>query len=476
MENLPITVILADDKLQFKKEQNELLKTILEYRFFNPWKSLTANKDLRSLQHDSNVELFITNKCNQDCSYCYLTKYPNLYPNGNDPKTILKNLDILYDYFITNRFFIPEIDMFSGEIWHTQLGFDIFDHTIDAIRRGLQFDHILIASNCSFVNDPKTLQRIQNYIDTFNNMGCPLKFSISVDGKYIDNMGRPRNSKEEYTDEFYDNLFAFAKHNTFYFHPMLAASNIKYWPENWEWWKKMHKYYCTDVNKMMMLEVRNNDWTDEAIQQYCDFLVKMADDFLHDVCHDNIEMLANMIGNVRTANMPALIDGYVPWAINQTDNFMGCSIDTHLTIRLGDLAICPCHRTAYDKYLYGKFVVEDDMIVDIEARNPQMAIKTLMGNLYYSNPKCDTCLYKSCCLKGCYGSQLETVKDPFFPIDCVCKLFEAKYSRILQYYKDKGIIDYYKSFSTQEFGADKVAHIIQLYENWEAQKNGLGTC
>jgi len=39
-------------------------------------------------------------------------------------------------------------------------------------------------------------------------------------------------------------------------------------------------------------------------------------------------------------------------------------------VRLGDLAICPCHRQAYDEYLYGHFVVENNRITGIKANNP----------------------------------------------------------------------------------------------------------
>ena len=59
--------ILANDKKQYEKEQDELLKTILELRFFNPWKLKTSYVDMRSLQHDSNLEIYITNTCNQQC-------------------------------------------------------------------------------------------------------------------------------------------------------------------------------------------------------------------------------------------------------------------------------------------------------------------------------------------------------------------------------------------------------------------------
>lgn len=476
MENQPIQILLAEDKIQYRKEQNELLKTVLEYRFFSPWRGITSVESDYSLQNDANLELYITNQCNQNCEYCYLQKYPSLYPKGNDPKTILNNLEILYQYIIGNNFFIPEIDMFSGEIWHTQFGLDILNLTLRYTQLGLNFGHILISSNCSFVNSPESWHQIQSYIDEFKKMGKPIIFSISVDGKVIDEAMRPRRNNEKYTDEYYDNLFAFAKYNSFYFHPMVSAHSVHLWKENFDWWKKMHNYYDLPLHQMMMLEVRNDEWTEQAIKDYCDFITYVADDFLYDICKGDIKKMANATANVRNINSPSLIDGYLPWAITNTDTFIGCTIATHLTVRLGDLAICPCHRTAYDKYLYGRFIVEDDTIVDIEACNPQMAIKVLMGNVMVANPKCDTCLYAPTCLGGCYGSQLEATGDPFFPIKSVCNLYKAKYSTIFNYYKEKGMIDYYKTFSAQELGSNRVREIVELYSKWEAQKDGLGKC
>jgi hypothetical protein len=83
-----------------------------------------------------------------------------------------------------------------------------------------------------------------------------------------------------------------------------------------------------------------------------------------------------------------------------------CSVADHLTIRLGDLAICPCHRTAYNKYLYGKFVVENDKIVDISAINTQMAIRILFANNKIASFGCDNCIFSEYCIKVCFGSQL----------------------------------------------------------------------
>ena len=48
---------------------------------------------------------------------------------------------------------------------------------------------------------------------------------------------------------------------------------------------------------------------------------------------------------------------------------ISCNLVHHLTVRLGDLAIIPCHRLSYDKLIYGKYKVSDNKIVGIEALN-----------------------------------------------------------------------------------------------------------
>lgn len=466
---------LGVDREQYRKEQDKLLKVVLDQRFFLPWKNIGEFKDERSLQHDANLELYITNRCNQKCEYCYLYHNDEIYPKEcNNDEVILHNLELLYRYCIANGYHIPEIDMFSGEIWHTDLGLRVLDTTLKYTTQGLSYDHILISSNCSFVQNPDTFSRIQYYIDEFNFQGHKLIFSISIDGKEIDSNGRERANGTQYTDDFYDTLFAFAKHNNFYFHPMVSAHNIDKWPENFKWWIKMCGYYGLDFFDIMLLEVRNDEWTDETIDKYCDFILTLADYFLQIKCHGDIKEMAHIFTVTRQSDKTPGVNGYYPWALNKTDSFVSCTAGTHLTVRLGDLAICPCHRTAYAKHLYGYFVVEDDMITGVRACNPQNAIKILMTNMKTAMAGCDCCLYKELCLKGCFGAQLEATGDMFFPCKTVCKFFKKKYDTLLQYYKDKGLFDYYKTYSVQESGADRVQKLLSIYYDWEASKQWLG--
>lgn len=106
--------------MTFEQENDELLTYILENRFFKVWRDKESE-----LWNASNLELFITSTCNLKCEYCYLNRFEDkLYPkDSRKPEDILNNLKILFDWFIKEKFYFRNIDLFSGEIWHTDFGF-----------------------------------------------------------------------------------------------------------------------------------------------------------------------------------------------------------------------------------------------------------------------------------------------------------------------------------------------------------------
>ncbi len=461
--------MLTEERTQFQKEQDDLLKTVLNLRFFNPWSY--DMWDEYALTNDANLEIYITNVCNLKCEYCYLQKYPKLYPEHlRDPELLLHNLSLLYDYILDQNFHIPKVEFFSGEIWHTKLGWDILELTLQYLKKGMHIDWFLIASNCSFVSNNTALYKIQHYIDEFKNINNQLVFSISVDGEIIEQKNRPAKNGEERPDDFWDMIFIFAKHNNFFFHPMISAKSSFNWIENLKWWyEKLAEYEMPD-DSIMMLEVRNDDWTDQSLEAYLKYLDYEIERYLHKDCNDNLELFYKNLLNIRDSS-PNSLHGYINWAIPKTDTFLGCTVATDLTVRLGDLAICPCHRTAYDKYLYGHFVVVDDKIVDITANNPNMAIKVLMNNIEIANFGCDTCIYNSYCLKGCLGSQYESTGDPWIPIPNVCRFFKTKYNFLLSKYEKLGVFEYCKTISPLELNYPEVAQMLQLYNNWKPLKD-----
>lgn len=454
------------DKNQFQKEQNELLKAVLDARFFSPWSEAKYN-DPAALVHDAKLEIFITNTCNQSCEYCYLIKNPGLYPaDKRDPALIINNLKLLYDFILKNNYHIPLADIFTGEIWHTQLGLDFFETTLQYLKKGMRIDQFLIASNCSFVYNDKARNQIQNYINQFQIYNSCITYSISIDGKIIEEQERPLNNGMVKNDDYYDKIFTFAKYNGYNFHPMVAANSVKYWIENYQWWESQFEKWDMDINSIMMLEVRNAEWTEENIRDYLTFLNYLIDNFIKKYCNNDPKLLANAMMRVRNPKHVSL-SGYIPWIFTEADDFLGCSISENLTVRLGDLAICPCHRTAYNKYLYGKFIVKNGEIVDIEANNPQMAIKVLLGNIKSVTNRCDTCLFRDYCLKFCLGSSLESLGDPFIPDHNICTFFHSKYSFLIKKYKELGIIDYYRTISPFEMGYNRVEKFLNMVDTWE---------
>lgn len=213
----------------------------------------------------------------------------------------------------------------------------------------------------------------------------------------------------------------------------------------------MLKKYDMPMERLMLLEVRNDDWTDECIAEYKEFLRYLLDLTLK--YHDNkIETVVNdlfLYNQVYETEegKDNLLWGesmpYIPITLSETKGFYGCTVSTHMTVRLGDLAICPCHRTAYNKYLYGYFKQDENgKIIGVKANNPQIAINILMLDNRKVVLGCDSCIFKDVCLGTCKGQSIESHNDPFYNDPKVCNFLYQKYSTIYDLYEEKGIMDW----------------------------------
>lgn len=459
------------EKTEFQKENDQLLQFVLENRFFNVWRDKNAPIDKRSLWDGSNVELFITAACNLKCEYCYLQRHgEKLYPAKiSSPDTIISNMRALFDWFVEEDFHIKNVDLFSGEIWHTDFGFRILDVILEYAQRGLVWQTVTIPTNCSFVLNDNTLHRMQNYIDRFAEAGMKIIISCSVEGKVLESTSRPMASGEEVRyDDFYDRVFTFAKKNHYLFHPMVASTNVKQWIDNLKWYEQaMIDYEIQDCHPIMMLEVRNGGWDDESISdllKYYDYEI----DQTFEKCGNDVKRFANvLIGKDSNEN-----HGYMNFALPLAENHPGCTIPTQLCVRLGDLAICPCHRTSYDKFLYGKFDLEDGKISGITAINPQMAIRVLGGNNKIAHHGCDVCPYSGFCMRGCFGAQCEYENEPFMPIPSVCKMFMAKYDHLIDRYEEMGVLDEWRKISQYDTYYGYVQTVLRHIDEIQAARKG----
>lgn len=460
-------MLIKDNFIQYQKEQNEILEHFVFDNFYPKFKAGNA------LNNSMGLEFFVTSTCNKKCTYCYLHKNEDkLYPKElRDSQLILKNLKILLDHFSKyNNGKYNKLDLFSGEIWGTSLGNQVFDILISyAEKKKIIFSAIIIPSNCSFIANEQQLDTIKNYIQKFKDVGTRLVFSCSSDGLIIDEITRPYNVKNKMEiTEFYNKLWDFAEEYSFCFHPMVDAFTIDQWPENLQWWiEKSEQYNHNLLDKVMMLEVRNpNSWNDQTITSYLKFL-KQITEYFAGTLNNNIETLLRETFEMIPAKESALKRAtYFPWSL-RTTNRASCSVTQSMCVRLGDLMICPCHRLAYPKLNYGQYIVENNEIVGIEANNIAGVVNHyITGHDGYL--KCDSCVFSSMCVKGCHGAQFEDSKEYLYPIASVCEMQKAKILYILY-----NILELVKQIQVDDpqfqREVDLVAHHLALIEKEEPE-------
>jgi sulfatase maturation enzyme AslB (radical SAM superfamily) len=247
---------------KYQEENNQVLDFIINHTFFINQK------------RDYTLELILTPECNQKCEYCYLQKYKHdLYPKESyEHDKILQNLDYLFNFLKENNIYIPKIDLFSGEIWGSEFGITILDKVYNHYKNYKFSNKIGIPSNMTFLLNSKYKTLIQKYIDLFKELNVKLYFSASVDGKILEETSRPLNSGKIKEDNFYKEVFEFAQKNNFGFHPMLSATNVHNWKENFDWFIQEYQKYKIIGMAPMILEVRDNNWNADSLNSYKEFL------------------------------------------------------------------------------------------------------------------------------------------------------------------------------------------------------------
>ena len=419
----------------YQKENDDVLKFVLNGCFFDYFNGC-AIKKFEKFPIQKRIEFIITPECNLDCTYCYFIKNKDeLYPKEIVcHNKIINNLEICLNYIEKSNWYIEAISLFSGEIWQTDFGVKILDILYRSQLRKITFGKVIIPSNCSFVMSDVYRNEIQRYIDLFKEININIIFSASVDGKILEDSFRPRRDRKSRDNDFYDKLFEFCKKNHYGFHPMVSSKSCKYWIKNYKWFMKMlKKYEMNPMSSLMMLEVRNDDWTDDDIHHFKKFLHYVVKyQFKHIYKKNKIEFAKSIFSVPKTQiyNLISLVPA---------SEKISCSIQDELFIRLGDLSIVPCHRLMYKENIYGKIVVDNNEIVGIESKNPEMAIKVLSMNPIVSHLKCSHCKYRFLCMKGCLGSQYESTKEVFFPCKSVCKMQQEKIDFLISLYTKMGL-------------------------------------
>lgn len=387
------------------------------------------------------IELFLTGACKANCDYCYLKKHQkHLYPVALQKEdVIIENLQKIFNWYIENEFHCV-FDIFSAEWLTTSLADKVFDCIYDTFSKVPLENRpkmILAADNMQFIKDKELTEHIQYQLDRMESIGIHFPLSASIDGKYCD-YGRTEND-----DEFYQRLNDFMLKNKMRFHPMISADNIKHWIDNYLWFQET---FDPSLSKLMTLEVRNNEWTEDSINQllvYCDFL---SDYLFKNRFNEDKQQFLKYVLNIydsaeeRLNEPPYNIIALQNSSITNGQDYLTCSCHGTLPIRVGDLTVAPCHRLYYPELEIGKFNVEDGKITDFTPTNVELLI--MVCHMKKScMPHCENCKFNDVCIGFCAGASFEEYGNMLVPQLEVCKMYRAKLTFLIYKYYLMGLFD-----------------------------------
>ena len=456
----------------YEAEEKELFYNYLNSNLL-PYPTKT-NSDGDYFINTQGIELIIRPECNQHCSYCYIANYgKELYPDHLNKEQTLKNVDLFLDYiFVVRKNFPKTIELFAGDLFFDDIYFDILDlieKYIKEIKKVhadyfKEFQNMVIGcpSNLSWVyNSPEKVKKYRKYYHYFiDNYNIFLNLSWSTDGLYATDS----REQKELTQEYFDNIFQFCCEFNVGFHPMIAAENIKSWCKNIDWWYEMFKKFDRvrpeGYFQPYLLEVRNDNWTDEDLEYFKKFLKHCMDLRLKLVGND-INKLAHhlLVGTGENGNLP-FAAGSDPlclhslWNSDPNKGMMGCSAQQLFHLNCTNLSVAFCHRTSYPVFTAGYFITDSDNqhIIDFKPQNLS-AYLTMRSTNPRCFPICSKCELLDICKQGCLGAQFEHSGELYMPIPSLCKFFKVKYETLVKLYHEYGItkIGYQNNWLDERF-------------------------
>lgn len=432
--------------MDYKQENKKLANDFLKRFYYNNFQNFSDKNRIKRY-----LEIFLLGQCKANCEYCYLKKNQKfLYPTEiSNHETILLNLEKTLNWYITNKFNC-NIDLFSAEWITTPIMEKVFNLFYDKFSTTEIRPHIIaLADNMLFINYPDIVNKIENYIQKFEqDLNIKIVFSASIDGKYCD-FGRT-----EENDEFYEKVFKFILNHNYGLHPMISSTNIKYWIDNYLWFEQ----YLTpnQMLDIMTLEVRNSTWDEESIQyliQFCDFLT----DKIYNYFDQNAEKMFDYVFGLKTS-----YSNYSTIRLKPSDlTRVSCREQYNLCIRMGDLSVAPCHRLFYPQLIAGHFESNDFTLLEFEPENLSNYIvsrKIQKNNL----PYCEECEWSIFCPGHCFGASYEHSGNPYVPTLGVCELYKAKYAFLLYKYNYLGL---FTEKNMSKLDTNMAKQILMLTDN-----------
>lgn len=418
--------------LKTNSETDKVLLSILNRHFLStPVRDGLENSDAGL------IELFFKASCPSNCEYCYLHRNrKNLYPiEIENEEQILKNYISFLNFYEENKL-NNRLEFFSGRMMDSDFGLKVLEIGYNHYKNSIyKPESIMIPDDMQFILDDEQTNKIKSYIYKYQEIGIHIIFSASVDGKIVDY--KRFHGRE---DEFYNKLSLFMEEFEYCYHPIVSAHAIDKWEENLDWWIN---YTSHGFKNIMFLEARNDEWTDEILVSYIKLLDKTFDYLKEFYKDDDIKFLKGLFNmqEDKRFEMRKLVELRLKDPVFYHSDRISCAIQNTLHLRMGDLAIVPCHRLGYPQYVTGYFKTnENNEIVELISNN--VPFNLLILNSKTANmPKCHKCPINMACMGPCLGANFESTQEALYAPDSVCDLFKHNITFVILKLKSLKLYD-----------------------------------
>ncbi len=365
--------------------KNDFFKTAIQNKFLN---------------RISSIEYIVSEKCQNNCSYCYrIKKHVASSVQMIDVSRVKLFTDNLREMFDLddNFFHIRRTELFGGDgLLDYQKAYDILDYLLNDVK----YEICVIPTNARMVQELSTYD-----LEKLLNVSEPGKvgLSLSVDGKPQDNQ-RPLSKYGRmmaYDSKInYKKLISIAKKYHCGFHPMLSFNSPETWFESF-------KFFAEQEVVPYLLEIRHpvtKEVSVECIKQLI-FIRKYINTF----DNDQMRKAANTIG------------------MSIVPRGLGCSAHTTIPIMPnGDIPFC--HRVIDPPQVMANVLTKEYDISKL--------ITLTAGHDHRNHPLCAACAIKKACAGQCAGASYEYWGDPWIPIESICNYIKLKAFVMSYYFND----------------------------------------
>ena len=397
----------------------------------NNWDIIIEKKILNRI---SSIEFVVSEKCQNQCVYCYRVKKHNAsnitYVN---PEVVELYMENFFEMFNLNTEFtkIRGSELFGGD---ALLDYQKCKQIIELLYYKYKFKNIVIPTNGRMIND-LTEHDIQDLIYDRKAGKVIAHLSLSVDGiisekqRPLSKFGKMLGYKENLD---YKKLMKLSDKYQMGFHPMLSFDK----PETWY---ETVKFFVDLKTKPYLLEIRHS--IDRNLIMTC--VEQLA------LIRTYVEQKLNKIEAKQCFN--TIYPSQIPRGL-------GCSALTTLTIMPnGDLPFC--HRLIDNPWVYGNLALKQ---IDISK-----AVTLISGYHHANHPDCIKCPVRRICSGQCAGASYEYWGDPWIPISSICDYTICKFYILSQLFDDWG-----KMISVPHYNIDineirdRCNHIYNKYNEY----------